>query len=121
MQSATQSMDSKKSTWAGYVLSGLTALFLLIDGAAKLFKPKVVVETTVGLGYQESVIVALGVVLVLCTVIYVIPKTSILGAILLTGWLGGAVATHVRAGSGAFPIVFPVILGILLWGGLCLR
>jgi hypothetical protein len=102
-------------------MSALPALFLLVDGAMKLVKPRAVVVATVELGYPEGVIVALGLVLLACTVLYVIPRTSVLGAILLTGYLGGAVATHVRVGDGVFPILFPVILGALLWGGLYLR
>ena len=112
---------SKKTPWSGIVVSALPALFLLIDGAMKLAKPSFVVEATVQLGYPESVILGLGIVLTACTIIYVIPRTAVLGAILLTGYLGGAVATHVRAGAGAFPILFPVIIGALLWGGLFLR
>ena len=112
---------SKGAQWAGYIVSALPTLFLLLDGVAKLFKPTFVVEATTKLGYQESTIVPLGIVLVICSVLYLIPVTSILGAILLTGYLGGAVATHVRMGEGAFPIVFPVIVGILLWGGLYFR
>ena len=112
---------STKKLWAGIVISALPALFLLLDGVMKLAKPKVVVDTTVQLGYPESVIFDIGIVLIVCTVIYVIPRTAVLGAILLTGYLGGAVATHVRAGDGPFPILFPVIIGALLWGGLSLR
>lgn len=112
---------SKSSRWAGLIVSGLTALFLLVDGGAKLFKPAPVVEATVKLGYPESVIIPLGIVLVLCTIIYLIPATSVLGAILVTGYLGGAVATHVRSNEGVFPIIFPVILGALIWLGLYLR
>jgi DoxX-like protein len=119
--SAQPAHDSKKTPWAGIVISSLPALFLLVDGVGKLAKPAVVVETTVKLGYPESVILGLGIVLIACTVIYVIPRTAVLGAILLTGYLGGAVATHVRAGGGPFPILFPVIIGALLWGGLFLR
>ena len=109
---------SKKMLWTGRIISALPVLFLLMDGVMKLFKPAVVVDATVKLGYPESVIVPLGVVLLACTVLYLIPSTSILGAILLTGYLGGAVATHVRVGAGPFPIVFPVIFGALIWGGL---
>jgi hypothetical protein len=87
----------------------------------KLVKPAPVVEGTVRLGYPESVILPLGIVLIACTVVYLIPRTSILGAILLTGYLGGAVATHVRVGEGLFPVSFPILLGVLLWGGLYLR
>jgi len=122
MQASAQPAPiSKKMSWAGIVISALPALFLLVDGVAKLVKPPVVVETTVQLGYPESVILGLGIVLTACTIIYIIPPTAVLGAILLTGYLGGAVATHVRAGSGPFPILFPVIMGALLWGGLFLR
>ena len=114
-------LTSKGNLWAGYILTGLTALFLLADGVGKLFKPAFVVEATTKLGYPESTIVPIGVVLVICTVLYLLPITSVIGAILLTGYLGGAVATHVRVGEGTFPIVFPVIMGTLAWGGLFLR
>lgn len=112
---------SKSALWAGRILSALPALFLLFDGAMKLVKPTFVVEATVKLGFPESVIVPLGIVVLVCTILYLLPATAILGAILLTGYLGGAVATHVHAGHGAFEILFPVIFGILLWGGLVLR
>lgn len=102
-------------------MSALPALFLVFDGVMKLVKPAIVVEATVELGYPESVILGLGIVLLGCTALYVVPRTAVLGAILLTGYLGGAVATHVRVGAGLFPIIFPVILGALLWGGLYLR
>jgi len=99
----------------------LPALFLLLDAIMKFVKPEPVVKATVELGYPESVIVGLGIVLLACTVLYLIPRTAILGAILLTGYLGGAVASHLRAGDGLFPILFPVVFGALLWGGLYLR
>lgn len=112
---------SKPRLWTGYILSALPALFLLVDGAMKLVKPPFVVEATVKLGYPDSVIVGLGIVTVVCTLLYVIPATAVLGAILLTGFLGGAVATHVRVGYSLFSVIFPAILGALLWGGLYLR
>jgi hypothetical protein len=112
---------SKTNLWIGRIVSGLPALFLLVDGVMKLFKPAVVVEGTVNLGYPESTIIPIGVVLVICTILYLIPATSVLGAILLTGYLGGAVATHVRAGESLFSIVFAVIFGVLIWLGLYLR
>ena len=122
MQSGTHTVPlSKQRLWAGYIMSALPALFLLVDGIMKLVKPAPVVEATVQLGYPESVIFPLGVVLLACTVLCVIPRTSVFGAILLTGYLGGAVATHVRVSDGLFPIFFPVILGVLIWGGLFLR
>jgi hypothetical protein len=112
---------SNKALWTGRIISALAALFLLFDGVMKLFKPKFVVDATIQLGYPESVIVGLGIVLTLCTVLYAIPQTSVLGAILLTGYLGGATATHVRHGDSLFTILFPGILGVLVWGGLYLR
>ena len=122
MLSDTQTASvSKKMVWAGRIISALPALFLLVDGGMKLIKPPVVVEATVKLGYPETVILPLGIVLLGCTILYLIPRTAILGAILLTGYLGGAVATHVRVGEGAFSIVFPIIFGVLIWGGLYLR
>ena len=122
MQSGHATTTSAKTLlWTGRVLSGLPALFLLVDAAMKLVKPEPVVKATVELGYPESVIVGLGVVLLVCTVLSLIPRTSIFGAILLTGYLGGACASHLRHGDGWFPILVPVVFGILLWGGLCLR
>src|ERR1700730_11483857 len=112
---------SKKMLWAGRLISALPALFLLLDGIMKLVKPAPVVEATVRLGYPESVILGLGIVLIACTLFYLIPRTSILGAILLTGYLGGATASHVRHGDSLFAIVFPIVFGVLLWGGLVLR
>jgi hypothetical protein len=102
-------------------MTTLVTLFLLMDGVMKLVKPGIVVKTTLQLGYQESVITGLGVLLLACTVLSIIPRTSVLGAILLTGYLGGAVASHLRVEDGAFPVLFPVILGGLIWGGLVLR
>jgi hypothetical protein len=113
--------DDRVLLWSGRVMSALPALFLVVDGVMKLAKPAVVVETTVQLGYPESVITGLGIVLLACTVLYVVPQTSVLGAILLTGYLGGAVATHVRVGGGLFEVLFPVVVGTLLGGGLVLR
>jgi DoxX-like family len=107
--------------WIGRIMSFLPALFLLVDAAMKLAKPAFVVEATVQLGYPEGVVVGLGLLLLICTALYLVPRTSVLGAIALTGYLGGAVATHVRVGDSAFSILFPVLLGGLLWGGLLLR
>lgn len=112
---------SKRALWAGRTVSALPVLFLLMDGIMKIFPPEIVVKATRELGYQESVIIPLGLVLTASTILYIIPRTAVLGAILLTGYLGGAVATHVRVLEGGFPIVFPVIIGSLLWLGLYLR
>ena len=121
MESNTQTPVSNGRLWGGRIMSWLAALFLLIDGVMKLFKPAVVVEATVKLGYPENTILPIGIVLTVCTILYLIPRTAVLGAILLTGYLGGAVATHVRVGEGLFPVSFPIIFGVLLWGGLYLR
>jgi hypothetical protein len=107
--------------WAGHIVSGLVGLFMLFDGVMKLIKQSIAVEATVKLGYPESVIVGLGITLTVSTVLYLIPRTAVLGAIFLTGYLGGAVASHVRADDGVFAIVFAVGFGALVWGGLWLR
>jgi DoxX-like protein len=122
MRSSTKhSQVSPKVLWAGRIISALAVLFLLFDGVQKLLETSEVVDITVRLGYPESIIVNLGIVLIASTVIYMIPRTTVLGAILLTGYLGGAVATHVRTDGPLFSIVFPVILGLLIWGGPYLR
>jgi hypothetical protein len=105
--------------WVGRVLSGLPVLMLLLSASMKLSHPPMVVETFVGkLGYPANILPALAVLELLCTVIYVVPRTAVLGAVLLTGYLGGAVATHVRVGE---PFVIPLTLGVLVWAGLYLR
>ena len=116
------SKAGKVSRWSGYIASAIPVLFLLADAVGKFVKPEAVVTGTVELGYQESVIVPLGLLLLICTVLYAIPQTAVLGALLLTGYLGGTVATHVRVGNPLFThTLFGVYLGILLWLGLYLR
>jgi hypothetical protein len=113
---------SRKALWAGRIISALPVLFLLLDAVMKLIKPPPVVDATVKLGYPESTIVGMGIVLLACVILYVIPQTSVLGAILLTGYLGGAVATHVRVGDPLLThTLFPVYVGVLIWLGLYLR
>lgn len=123
IHSATQmAAVSKGRLWAGRIMSALPALFLLMDGVMKLVKPEFVVKATVQLGYPESVIFGLGIVVLVCVILYVVPRTAVLGAILLTGYLGGAVATHVRVSDPLFShALFPVYVATLLWGGLYLR
>ena len=112
----------KKRPWAGIVISAIPTLFLLMDAVGKLVRPVPVVTGTVELGYPETVMLPLGIVLLICTILYAVPKTSVLGAILLTGYLGGAVATHVRIGNPLLThTLFPVYLGILIWLGLYFR
>ncbi len=120
--SAGQATASRKSIWAGRILSGLVVLFLIPDGIIKFIKPAPVVETSAHLGLPLSLANTLGILLLVCTAIYAFPRTSVLGAILLTGYLGGAVATHLRVGDPLFShILFPTYLGVLLWLGLYLR
>lgn len=107
--------------WTGRVLSGLAILFFLFDGVAKLVKPAVVVTATVGLGFPESEIVGIGVTLLICTALYIFPRTSILGAVLLTGYLGGAIASKVRIHAPTFDIGFAIVFAAIVWGGLWLR
>src|SRR5262249_49787086 len=122
MQSDTHTAPvSKAMLWTGWIMGGLPALFLLVDGAMKLAKLDAVVKATVEFGYSESVIVPLGAVLVASSLLYLVPRTAVLGAILLTGYLGGAVDVHVRAGHEMFQVLFPTIFGAALWGGLVLR
>jgi hypothetical protein len=110
MKSSTQStFISKPSHWAGLIISGLVILFLLFDAI------------TNRLGFPVSALNIIAVILLACTIAYAIPRTSILGAVLLTGYLGGAVATQLRAGSPAFETVFPVLFGVLVWLGAYLR
>jgi len=117
MESAAQTV-SKKSLWAGRIISALVVLFLLFDAVAKLMKVTPVLEAFTRLGLSTGLAVPIGVLLLVCTIVYVIPPTSILGAILLTAYLGGATVTHLRAGQ---PFYFPVVFGVLVWGGLYLR
>lgn len=117
----TSFVISSAQRWAGLILSVLASLFLLFDGAMKLVKPPVVVQATIQLGYPESAILGIGVTLLVCTLLYIVPRTSILGAVLLTGYLGGAVASNIRAGMPLFNVVFPMIVAAMLWGGLWSR
>jgi len=105
--------------WGGYIASAIPVLMLLFSGVMKLVKPAFLLEEFERLGYGENLALVIGIVEIGCTLIYLIPRTSILGAILLTGYLGGATATHVRIGDPSF--FMPVILGVLVWLGLYLR
>jgi len=112
----------KKRLWAGRVISALPVLFLLFDGVIKLMKIEPVVQSFAQLGYPVSLAAGIGILELACVVVYVIPRTSVLGAILLTGYLGGAIATHVRIGSPYFThTFFPIYVALLVWGGLFLR
>ena len=113
-----------KALWTGRILSGLVVFFLLVDAAYKLIKPlpAPAVQAFGKLGYPVELAAGIGILLLSCVALYLIPRTSILGAILLTGYLGGAVASHVRVGDPWFShALFPVYIGLLVWGGLYLR
>jgi hypothetical protein len=113
---------SKARRRAGAVLSGIAILFLLVDSVGKLIPLPGVVDWTVQLGYPESSVRTIGLILLVCLILYVVPRTSVLGAILLTGYLGGAVATQFRLGSPLLSTtLFPIYVGALVWGGLVLR
>ena len=107
------------SVWAGRILSGLVILFLLFDCSIKIAKAKAAVEGTVHAGYPEHTVFPIGVTLLVCAILYVIPRTAVLGAILMTGYLGGATATMVRIENAWY--LFPVAIGVLAWLGLYLR
>lgn len=117
----TYTSTSPAMLWTGRVLSGLAILFFLMDGVMKLLKPAVVVTATLGLGYPESEIVGIGVVALISIVLYAVPRTATFGAILLTGYLGGAIASKVRIEAPLFDIVFALVFALFIWGGLWLR
>lgn len=116
--------QTPRSNWrvrTGWVLTVLCGLFLIFDGVGKLLMPAPVIEATTRLGFPANLIPGVGILLLACTLVYLIPRTAILGAVLLTGFLGGAVAIQMRAGSPLFENTFPVLFAILVWGGVYLR
>ncbi|HZJ45749.1 MAG TPA: DoxX family protein [Pyrinomonadaceae bacterium] len=122
MESITHTSGiSRGSLWAGRIITGLVVLFFLFDSIMKLVKPAFVVEANQQLGYSEHLIIPIALVLLVSTILYVIPVTAVLGAILLTGYMGGAVATHVRVDAPLFNVVFAVLFGMLVWAGLFFR
>jgi hypothetical protein len=112
---------SKGSLWTGRVISGLAVLFMLFDCITKILRLPQVVDATVKVGYPASTVLPIGVTLLICVILYIIPRTSILGAVLIVGYLGGAVATNVRASQPAFNSAFAITFGVLTWLGLYLR
>jgi len=117
----TPMSESKARIWTGRVLTAMVALFLLFDGIMKVIKERHVLQSAAQLGYSTESMVAIGTLLLACTLVYVIPRTAVFGALLLTAYLGGAVATQVRVGNPVFECIFPVIFGGLVWAGLFLR
>lgn len=121
---SSNSRTSQATLWTGRVLSGLAVLFLLFDAVIKLMALPIVTDTMVHLGYPDSVALArgLGLLTLVCVALYVYRKTAVLGAILLTGLFGGAMATHLRVGNPIFThFLFGAYLGLMIWGGLYLR
>lgn len=118
---ASTPASSKKMYWVGWVMSVLPIPMLAMSFTFKITKAVPAVEGFSKMGYPAGALVPLGIVEMLCTVLYLVPQTSVLGAILLTGYLGGAVDVHVRNGDPVAQVATPVILGILVWGGLFLR
>ena len=122
MQSLTQASSvSKGRLWTGRIISAVVVLFLLFDSITKVLKVRAVIEASAQLGYPVSAIVTIGIILLVCTVFYIIPQTAVLGAILLTGYLGGAVAANLRIGTAMFNTFFPIVFAALAWAGLYLR
>jgi len=121
MQPSAPNEISKPSLWTGRALSTLVVLFLLMDAGMKIAHPAFVLQVNAQLGFPASTLLGIGLVLLAFTALYVVPRTSILGAILLTGFLGGAVASKVRIAAPTFDIAFPLIFAALLWTGLWLR
>lgn len=118
---AVTATTSKGMLWTGRVISGLVVLFMLFDSITKIMKESHSVDATVKMGFPASAVVGIGMALLIGVILYVIPRTSILGAILIVGYLGGAVASNVRAQSPAFNSIFAITFGILAWLGLYLR
>ncbi len=108
--------------WTSRILSGLAVLFMLFDVTIKLMQSPLAIQGTTELGYPASAVFTIGLIQLLCLALYVIPPTAVLGAVLFTGYLGGAVATHVRLGNPLFSHqLFPLYVAAFLWGGLYLR
>jgi hypothetical protein len=113
---------SKSRLWTGRVLSILAILFLLFDGIMKLVRPLPVTQAMTQLGFPQNLSVPIGVILLICTALYALPATSVLGSILLTGYLGGAVVSQMRIGASLFgSTLFPIYFAVLLWTGIYLR
>jgi len=106
---------------AGWIVSALVSAFLFFDGGTKVLRVAPVLEACAKVGLRPDTVVVIGAILLGCTALYVVPRTTVLGGLLLTGFLGGAVGTHVRAGSTLFETVFPIGFGALVWLGIVLR
>jgi len=112
---------TKQALWTGRILTGLAVAFLAFDLTIKLLQLPAAEQATTQLGFPHGTLFALGVTQLVCLILYLVPRTAVVGAVLWTGYLGGAIATHLRTGGPAFNLVFPLIVAALLWGGLYLR
>lgn len=121
MESTQGAPISKASLWAARIITALVALFLIFDGVTKVMKVAPAMEAFAKLGYPANLAPVIGIILLVCLAFYLVPRTSILGALLLTGYLGGATEVNLRAGDPLFETLFPVIFGVLVWAGLYLR
>jgi len=117
----SETENAPKTVWAGRALSSLGALFLTFDAGVKLLALPIAAEVNAKLGWPVEIMPAIGAIEIVCLFAYLIPRTAPLGALLWTGYLGGAVATHVRVGNPAFETIFPIIVATILWAGLWLR
>lgn len=118
---AAERSISKGRVWSGRVLTTLVVVFLVFDGVTKVMKESHVMAAAAQLGFPEYTMPIIGCILLVCTLIYLIPRTAVLGAVLLTGYLGGAVVVQLRVANPLFETLFPVFFGVLAWAGLCLR
>jgi len=111
----------RKVSWSGRALTGVAVAFMIFDGVVHIVRPAPVADSFAQLGFPIRLAVGIGILELVCTALYAVPRTAFIGALLLTGYLGGAIATQLRAGSAWFPTVFPLIIAALVWGGLALR
>ncbi len=119
---ATKQANSTKALWTGRILSGIAIVFMLFDSVTKILRVDEVVKASAQFGYPISLLSTIGIILLGCLIVYVIPRTSVLGALLITGYLGGAVEANLRVGTPLFSnALFPVYFAVLVWGGLVLR
>jgi len=119
--SVSLAIPSKAQVVTGRVLGAVAVLFLVMDGVMKLIRPESVLKASAPLGFTSDMLLGIGIVLLLCTVLYVVPRTSVLGAALLTAYLGGAVSIMVRFSMPLFNMVFPILFAVVLWISLWLR
>jgi len=118
---ASNDTPSRAGRTAGWILTGVVGLFMLVDGGMKVAQAEPSIEGTLALGYGAHHVVPIGAVLLVCTALYLVPRTAVLGGLLLTAYLGGAVASHVRADQPLFTLVFAIVFGVMVWASLGLR